>query len=259
MQAKDKTIGRLAGKVAIVTGGGSGIGAAMARALHAEGASVAVGDISGKEHEVAAALGGGAIAVSADVTDDAAVAALISRTVAEFGRLDVLCNNAGIDGTLSTLADYTLEDFDRVFAVNTRAVFSGTRHALPVMAAQGGGSIINTASVAGLIAFPGLSAYCASKAAVIGLTRGTAVEYGPSGVRCNAICPGVVKTTMLTDLEESHPEVLKALLDTTETTTPLGRLGLPMEIASAAVFLASDESTFLTGAAIPIDGGYTAV
>lgn len=171
----------------------------------------------------------------------------------------MLCNNAGIDGNLSPLADYTLEDFDRVYAVNTRAVFSGTRHALPVMVARGGGSIINTASVAGLIAFPGLSAYCASKAAVIGLTRSTAVEYGRSGVRCNAICPGVVKTTMLIELEDSHPEVLKDLLDTTETTTPLGRLGQPMEIASAAVFLASDESTFLTGAVIPIDGGYTAI
>lgn len=253
------TTGRLAGKVAIVTGGGSGIGAAMAHAMHAEGASVAIADITGMEQEVAAALGDGAIAVSTDVTDDSAVANLIGRTVTEFGRLDALCNNAGIDGTLSSLADYTLEDFDRVHAVNTRAVFSGTRHALPVMIAQGSGSIINTASVAGLIAFPGLSAYCASKAAVLGLTRSTAIEYGRSGVRCNAICPGVVKTTMLTELEESHPEVLKALLETTETTTPLGRLGLPMEIASAAVFLASDESTFLTGAVVPIDGGYTAV
>ena len=253
------TIGLLTGKVAIVTGGGSGIGAAMAQALHAEAACVAIGDISGKEKEVAAALGDGAIAVSTDVTDDAAVAELIGRTVAEFGRLDALCNNAGIDGTLSALADYTLEDFDRVYAVNTRGVFSGARHALPIMTAQGSGSIINTASVAGLIAFPGLSAYCASKAAVIGLTRSTAVEYGRSGVRCNAICPGVVKTTMLTELEGVHPEVLKTLLDTTESTTPLGRLGLPMEIASAAVFLASDESAFLTGAVIPIDGGYTAV
>lgn len=251
--------GRLVNKVAIVTGGGSGIGAAMAQALHAEGAKVALADISGKENDVAAALGDGAIAVSTDVADDGAVADLIARTVAEFGRLDVLCNNAGIDGSLNSLADYTLEDFDRVYAVNARAVFSGTRHALPIMTAQGGGSIINTASVAGLIAFPGLSAYCASKAAVIGLTRSTAVEYGRSGVRCNAICPGVVKTTMLTELEDHHPEVLKALLDTTEATTPLGRLGLPMEIASAAVFLASDESTFLTGAVIPIDGGYTAV
>lgn len=251
--------GRLAGKVAIVTGGGSGIGAAIAQGLHAAGALVAIADISGKEEEVAAELGDGAIAVSTDVADDGAVAALVRRTVSEFGRLDALYNNAGIDGNLSALADYTLEEFDRVLAVNARAVFSGTRYALPVMVSQGCGSIVNTASVAGLIAFPGLSAYCASKAAVIGLTRSTAVEYGRSGVRCNAICPGVVKTTMLTELEERHPDVLKALLHTTETTTPLGRLGLPMEIASVAVFLASDESTFLTGAVIPVDGGYTAV
>ena len=239
------TIGRVAGKVAIVTGGGSGI-EAMAQALHAEGARVAIADISGQEKEVAAALGEGAIAVSTDVTDDAAVAALIQRTVAEFGRLDTLCNNAGIDGTLSSLVDYTLEDFDRVYAVNTRAVFGNSSPRAAGHDQQGSGFIINTASVAGLIAFPGLSAYCASKAAVIGLTRSTAVEYGRSGVRCNAICPGVVKTTMLTELEHSHPDVLKALSRHHQDRPHRSGAWVPLEIAAAAVFLASDESAFLT-------------
>jgi meso-butanediol dehydrogenase / (S,S)-butanediol dehydrogenase / diacetyl reductase len=251
--------GRVAGKVAIVTGGASGIGEGMVRALHAEGAQVVIADISGNEEQVAGELGDRATAVNVDVSDDAAVAGMVKSAMEEFGHLDVLCNNAGIDGEIAPVAEYPLEAYDRVLSVNTRAVFLGTRHAIPAMIESGGGSIINTASIAGMVAFPGLSAYCASKAAVIGLTRSTAVEYAKAGVRCNAICPGVIKTALLDALEAREPEKFAEVIEPAKQMTALGRIGDPPEIASAAVFLASDESSFLTGAAIPVDGGYTAI
>jgi NAD(P)-dependent dehydrogenase (short-subunit alcohol dehydrogenase family) len=252
--------GRLAGKVAIVTGGASGIGEGMVQALHAAGAHVAVADISGRQDEVAAALGDRTLAIAVDVTDDDTVGAMVQRTVEEFGRLDVICNNAGIDGEISPAADYAPDAFDRVLAVNTRGVYSGIRHAIPAMLQSGGGgSIINTASIAGMVAFPGLSAYCASKGAVIALTRCVAVEYAKAGIRCNAICPGVIETPLLKALETREPEMYAQLLAGAEAMTALGRIGQPAEIAAAAVFLASDEASFLTGAAIPVDGAYTAV
>jgi NAD(P)-dependent dehydrogenase (short-subunit alcohol dehydrogenase family) len=250
---------RLQGKVAIVTGGGSGIGAAMVRGLHAEGARVVIADVSGQEDQVAAQLGDRAVAMNTDMRDDDAVSQLVTRTVQEFGKLDVMCNNAGIDGDIAPTADCSLENFDRVLAVNTRGVFLGLRHAIPAMLAGGGGSIINTASIAGLVAFPGLPAYCASKGAVLGLTRSVAVEYGKAGIRCNAICPGVVQTPLLESLQRRDPESFDQLIAGAEAMTALGRVAQPAEIGAVAVFLASDESSFLTGAAIPVDGAYTAV
>jgi meso-butanediol dehydrogenase / (S,S)-butanediol dehydrogenase / diacetyl reductase len=250
--------GRVAGKVAIVTGGASGIGEGMVRALHAEGAQIVVADISGNEEQVAGELGERAIAVNTDVTDDAAVAEMVKSAVEEFGQLDVLCNNAGIDGEMAPTAECTLENFDRVMSVNTRAVFLGLRHAIPAMIEGGGGSIVNTASIAGLVGFQGMPAYCTSKAAVLGLTRSVALEYAAAGIRCNAICPGVIKTALLEGLEKKEPELFAELLGSTEERTALGRLGAPSEIGAATVFLASDESSFLTGVALPVDGGYTA-
>jgi NAD(P)-dependent dehydrogenase (short-subunit alcohol dehydrogenase family) len=251
--------GRLAGKAAIVTGGGSGIGQAMARAFHGAGAHVIVADISGQEEAMANELGEGALAHNVDVTDYDAVGAMVQRAVDEFGKLDVICNNAGIDGEISPAGDSNPKNFDRVLAVNTRGVYNGIRHAIPAMLAGGGGSIINTASIAALVAFPGLSAYCASKGAVVGLTRCVAVEYGAAGIRCNAICPGVVDTPLLQALERDQPEIYSQVAAGAQAMTALGRFAQPAEIAAMAVFLASDESSFMSGAAIPVDGAYTAV
>ncbi|PQM47980.1 Dihydroanticapsin 7-dehydrogenase [Mycobacterium talmoniae] len=175
-----------------------------------------------------------------------------------FGGVDVLCNNAGVDGDIVPTADCSLENFERVLAVNTRGVFHGLRHAIPAMLERGGGSVINTASVGGQVSFPFLAAYCASKAAVLALTRSVAIEYGTQGIRSNAICPGVVRTALLESIQHRDPETAQGLIANAEAMTPLGRLGSPGEIATMAVFLASDESSFLTGAALAVDGGYTA-
>lgn len=249
---------RLLGKVAVITGAGSGIGAAMAAAMHAQGARVVVADISGRQADVARELGEGSVGVYVDVSDDSSVAAMIAAARDAFGSVDVLCNNAGVDGDIGATADCSLENFERVFAVNIRGVFHGLRHVIPVMLERGGGSVINTASVAAQVSFPFLPAYCASKAAVLGLTRSVAVEYGKQGIRCNAICPGIVRTAILESIERADPEKARELIGNAEAMTAIGRLGSPYEIASMAVFLASDESSFLTGAALSVDGGYTA-
>lgn len=251
--------GALQSRVAIVTGGGRGIGAAMVRALHAEGARVLIADITGDQCALAEELGDRAIGVHTDVADDTSVKDMIAQAVSIWGQLDVLCNNAGVDGEITPTADCTLENFDRVLGINLRGVFSGIRHAVPVMIDNGGGSIINTASAAGLVAFPGLAAYGVSKAGVIGLTRVAAVEYAKAGVRVNAICPGIIMTPLIESIRKRDPDAYLQLIGAAEQMTPIGRAGAPAEVAAAAVFLASDASSFLTGAAIPVDGGYTAI
>jgi NAD(P)-dependent dehydrogenase (short-subunit alcohol dehydrogenase family) len=242
--------GRLEGKVAVVTGAGSGIGAATAEAFHREGAKVVAADVSGQQEEVAKRLGDGCLAVHADVSKSEEVQAILAAAVDNFGRLDVLHNNAGIDGAVAFTGEYAEADFDKVWSINGRGVFLGMRYAIPIMLEQGGGSIINTASMASMVAFPGMPAYCAAKAAVIMLTKNAAAEYSKQGIRVNAISPGPIRTGITDSLP---PELIKGVVDA----TPIGRFGDTSEVANLAVFLASDESSFITGAEILIDGGYT--
>ena len=243
---------RLAGKVAVITGAGSGMGAAMAELFCAEGARVVVADVSGQQDEVAAKLGERCRPIHADVSRSADVQAMIGLAVTTFGRLDVLCNNAGIQGALAPTADYDEAEFDRVIAVNLRGVFLGMKYAIPHMLRAGKGSIVNTSSMAALVAFPSLPAYSASKGGVSVLTRLTAAEYAAHNIRVNAILPGAIDTGMTRGMPAEYLEgAVKATL--------MGRIGEPSEIAYLALFLASDESSFITGTLTQVDGGYTLV
>jgi NAD(P)-dependent dehydrogenase (short-subunit alcohol dehydrogenase family) len=246
----------LDGKVAIVTGAARGIGAAIARAFDDRGASVAICDVAGNPEQVASGLRN-SIGVVCDVSSEDDVDALIKRTLSEFGRLDIVVNNAGIDGVLNPLAESAPETFDQVIAVNLRGVYLVMRKSIPALISSGGGSVINIASVAAVVAFAGTSAYTASKAGVVGLTRVAAHEYGSSGVRVNAILPGVIETPMLAALKERAPEIYQQVKAQAVAMTSQARLGHPDEIASVAAFLAGDGASYLTGAAIPVDGGYT--
>jgi NAD(P)-dependent dehydrogenase (short-subunit alcohol dehydrogenase family) len=242
--------GRLDGKVSIITGAGSGIGAATARRFHAEGAKVALADISGAEEGLAKELGDNALAIHTDVSQAASVQSLIDTTMHAFGRLDILFNNAGIEGEIAPLAELTEEGWDRVQAVNLRGVFLGIKYALPAMLASGGGSIINTASMAATVAFPQMASYCAAKGGVVMLTKTAAAEYAAQGIRVNSISPGTIQTA----ITEHLPEDMKAAII---ARNPVGRIAGAEEVASLAVFLASEESAFITGSDYLIDGGYT--
>ena len=244
-------MGRLAGKVAIVTGSASGIGRAMAKAFIREGAKVVIADNSGHQDRVASELGPYASPFPVDVRKSADVAAMVAHAVTTFGGLDILCNNAGLDGPLAPLADYEESDFDRVVAVNLRGTFLGIKYAIPAMRARGG-AIINTASIAGSVVMLGMPAYCAAKAGVMQLTKVAAVENARDNIRVNTICPGVIRTQMVAELPR---EFITGL----ENSTPAGRIADPAEVANLAVFLASDEAPFLTGVSINIDGGFTAL
>jgi len=249
-------VDRLRHKVALVTGGGSGMGRASCRLFAAEGARVAVVDRVVEAGEETVALirdaGGEATFVAADVADAAAVEAMVTTTVATYGRLDVLFNNAGVEGPSVNLLDYGEDDWDRVIAVNLTAVYRAMRAAIPRMLDQGGGVILSTASVAGLVGLARSSAYSAAKAGVIGLTRTVALEYGPRGIRANCICPGFIATPMLDRVLGDRDEAVLHRL------SPLRRVGTPDDIAAAALFLASDESSYVTGVPFVVDGGYAA-
>ena len=250
--------GILEGKVTLVTGAGGGIGRATAVVLGQAGAKVLVSDVSTRRGEETADLvrGAGAEAefFKADVSRAADVEALIATAVKRWGRLDCAHNNAGISGTVVNVADDTEENWDRTLAVDLKGVWLCMKYEIQQMLKQGGGSIVNTASTAGLLGAVRMGAYAAAKHGVVGLTRTAALEYARSNIRVNAICPGVVGTPVILGWFEANERLKKAMI----AQEPICRVGEPQEIGNAVAWLLSDRASFVTGAAIPIDGGMTA-
>ena len=244
--------GRLDGKLALITGAGSGMGRAMAHRFCQEGAQVVAVDISGAQHDVADAVGPKCLPFHADISQSQDIQAMFAFVEEQLGGLDILCNNAGIQGPIVTTTEYPEDNYEHVMAVNARGVFLGMRYGIPLILQRGGGVIINTASMASLVAFPQLIAYCASKGAVRMMTKAAAIEYAEQNIRVNCFCPGSIMTGMLTGMPEDY---VQAVIDA----NPVKRVGTAEEIADLAVFLASDESRFITGSEIVIDGGYTAL
>lgn len=244
--------GRLEGKIAVITGAGSGIGAAMAEMFCREGAKVIAADISGQQDVVAKKIGSSCVPVQTDVAKSADVQAMLDLAVSKFGRLDVLVNNAAVDGDMRPTGEYAEAEFDRVWGINGRSVFLGMRYGIPLMLSNGGGSIVNVSSMASVVAFPTMPAYCAAKGAVSMMTKVVAVEYAGKGIRANVICPGAVLTGITRHMPAEY-------IDGVKKATPLGRMADPSELASLGVYLASNESSFMTGSQILIDGGYTSL
>lgn len=255
-------MGQLDHQVAIITGGASGIGAASARLFVAEGARVLIADVQDdKGAALADELGDAALYQHTDVTDEAHIEATIARAVAVFGRLDVMFNNAGVPGPYTPIADTPTAEADFALNVLLRGVMLGIKHAAPTLIAQGRGSIINTASVAGIEALHAGHVYSAAKAAVINLTRSAAVELGEHHIRVNALCPGAIATPIFGKAFGMSVADSDRTVETVENlykrVQPIPRTGLPEDIARAAVFLASDNSSFITGHALVVDGGLT--
>ena len=247
---------RLEGKVALISGGARGMGAEEAKLFAREGAKVVIGDILEMEgHQTEAEVnevGGECLFVMLDVTNEAQWQGAVAATVARFGKLDILVNNAGIFRG-NPVEDTTTQEWDQIMDINAKGVFLGTKLAIPEMRKAGGGSIINISSVAGLVGNPFSSAYNASKGAVRLLTKSTAIQYAKDGIRANSIHPGVIETLMTQDVV-NDPSFREFRL----TANPISRLGQPADIAYGALYLASDESSFVTGSELVIDGGWTA-
>ncbi len=252
-------IGRVENKIALVTGGGSGLGRATVQALAREGAKVLVADLNLESaHEtvtMVAETGGEASAFAMDVTVAAQVEAMVQTTVERYGRLDCAFNNAGIPGKVGTsVIDYEEEDWDRVIAVDLKGVWLGMKYELKQMLKQGRGVVVNTASIAGLVGLVGSSPYVASKHGVVGLTKTAALEFAQQNIRVNAVCPGVFRTPLVEKVIAELPEREELYL----SAQPIGRMGRPEELAEAVVWLCSDAASFVTGHAFPVDGGYVA-
>lgn len=252
--------GQLDGKTALVTGGGSGIGRAASLAYAREGAKVAVVDVNveGGEETVQTIKesGGEAILVHADVASSADTQAMVDQAIAAYGRLDCAFNNAGISGGRERrlTAEYDEEYWDRVISINLKGVWLSMKAEIPRMVEQGGGAIVNTASIMGLVATPGSVAYMAAKHGVVGLTKAAALEYAAKGVRVNAVCPGYINTPLVRPLFDG----IEGFEQRVVSRHPIGRLGEPSEIAEAVLWLSSDAASFVTGMSMPVDGGYVA-
>lgn len=254
-----KIQGQLAGRVALVTGASSGIGRAAAIELARRGAKLVVAarrqpELDSLVAEIAAA-GGEARAFVADIAQEAEVRALVDFAAGTYGRLDIAFNNAGTEGSFAPLVEQTAERYQQVFDLNVRGVLNSMRYEAELMLAQGGGSIINNASMGGVIGFENASVYIASKHAVVGLTKTAAVEYAKDAIRINSLCPGAVKTPMLARMLEREPGRDKKL----KVAHPMGRIADASEVANAALWLCSEQASFVTGHQLAIDGGLTAI
>jgi len=255
-------MGLLPGKIALVTGAGAGIGRATALTFAKEGARVFVSDVNAEGGEETAALirkaGGEADFVRADISKTADVENLISAIDAKYGRLDCACNNAGIEGQIAPLVDQSDDNFDRIMATNAKGVFLCMRAEIRQMLKTGGGAIANISSVAGLVGFQGLTPYVASKHAVNGMTKNAALEYGKQGVRVNSVCPGGIDTRMLDSVARQASGGTATSREFLGPMHPIGRIGTPDEIAEMIVWLCSSRASFVTGAVMPVDGGFVA-
>jgi NAD(P)-dependent dehydrogenase (short-subunit alcohol dehydrogenase family) len=253
-------MGKLDGKVALITGAGSGMGQSTAFLFAREGAKVGVVDYApeqGKETvEMIQESGNEAIFIEADISKADNAERMVQTTVDTYGRIDILHNNAGISQRMVPTAETTEEEWNRVIDVNLKGVFLGSKYTIPVMLDQGGGVIINTASASGLGGWAGLGAYSASKGGVVILTKTMALDYAGQNIRVNCICPGFIHTPMMDRQLPKDPQAKQAV--TTRAQSPMGRIGRPQEIAQAALYLASDDSSFVTGAILVVDGGLIA-
>jgi NAD(P)-dependent dehydrogenase (short-subunit alcohol dehydrogenase family) len=245
---------RLKDKIAVITGAGSGMGKAMAEMFAAEGAKVVCADISGKQDEVAASIGNAAVAVHADVANEADIQNMIGTAESKFGRLNILINNAGFGGEMKPLHEQSAATWDRIHAVNIRGVFLGMRYGVISMLKTGGGAIVNITSATGIVGWKHHSIYGAAKAGVNLLTKSAALDYARSNIRINAVAPGTTWTGLVKQsVQFPEPPPGTAVLPG----IPLNRWGLARDIAAAALFLASDEAAYITGAVLPVDGGYS--
>jgi NAD(P)-dependent dehydrogenase (short-subunit alcohol dehydrogenase family) len=249
--------GSFAGKVAFVTGAGTGIGRAAALAFAREGASVVVADVSEQGNQETARMieeaGGRALAIRCDVSRTEDVKSALDRALEVFGRLDFAFNNAGVEQPITATADLTEEEWDRIVDINLRGVFLCMKYQIPLMLKQGGGAIVNTSSGAGVKGFSGQAAYCAAKHGVVGFTKAAALEYAQSNIRVNAVCPGIIDTPMMQRFSGGTPEGRERVI----AQEPVGRMGKPQEIAAAVVWLCTDAAAFVIGHAMVIDGGQT--
>jgi len=254
----------LENKVAIVTGANRGLGKAACLRFVSEGAKVVVANRNEDEGKAVVeeikAKGGEAIFVKTDVSNEEDIKNYVQMALDTYGKIDILFNNAGVEGAVCPTAEYSIEAFDQIMAINTRGIFIGMKYVIPEMLKNGSGSIINTASIGGLVAHMNFSGYCASKHAVVGLTKVAGSEYGKDGIRVNAICPGPIDTDMVSNAAKKfNPDDPEEYYGIIKGLVPAGRIGKPEEVAALVTFLASDQAPFINGAAIPIDGCMTAI